>query len=281
MSKIYGRRGNHMRFHYSKIALFSVIILLLAGCATSQTADRESSRANDELRVGVSTGYPPVIFEENGVAQGIEADLAKQLGKDLKLKIRLVKLDPEEQMPALTNGRTDIIMSGASITKAREVRVAFAEPYLKSGLIAVMRTGDAKKYASKESVLNGFVTVAAVKNTIGEVFVKKNFPNAVRKTFLPEGKDGVSELKRRTIDIFVIPAPAAIWLVSGNEADITGLWEPLTEDYLAWAIRKDDERLLMDVNAALERWKQDGTLTEILRKWLPEEYLKRMPLSAK
>lgn len=205
--------------------------------------------------------------------------MARQLGKDLNRPIRFVKLNWEEQIDALTRGKTDIIMSGMSVTKAREVRIVFAQPYLKSGLVAAMRAEDAKKFNSKESILNGFVQVAAVRDTTGDAFVRRNFSNAVRKTFLRSPKDGAYELKRMSIDIFVNDAPSVIWLVSENEADITGFWEPLTEEYLAWGIRKEDEQLLTDVNAALKRWKEDGTLVEILRKWLPEQYLKRMPLS--
>jgi polar amino acid transport system substrate-binding protein len=230
----------------------------------------------NELRVGVSPDFPPMIFQQNGAMTGIEADLARQLGKELQRPVRFVKLNWEELIPALLDGTTDIIMSGMSVTKAREIRVAFAEPYLKSGLVAAMRAEDAKNYSSKESILNGFVTVAAVKDTTGDTFVKRNFPNAVRKMFVPNAQDGVYELKRRAIDIFVHDAPAIIWLVSENEADIAGLWEPFNEEYLAWGVKKDDKNLLTDVNTVLQRWKKDGTLIGVLRKWLPEGYFKKM-----
>jgi polar amino acid transport system substrate-binding protein len=187
-----------------------------------------------------------------------------------------VVLPWEDQIPALLEGRIDIIMSGMSVTKAREIRIAFAEPYLKSGLVAAMRAEDARKYNSKESILNGYVTVAAVKDTTGDAFVKRNFPNAVRKTFLSNAKDGITELKRGVIDIFIYDAPSVIWLVSENEADISGFWEPLTEEYLAWGVRKNDEKFLADVNTVLKQWKRNGTLNSVLQKWLPEEYLKKI-----
>jgi len=56
--------------------------------------------------------------------------------------------DWEDEIEALLNGRIDIIMSGMSITKAREVRIAFTEPYLKSGLLAAFRAEDTKKYTT-------------------------------------------------------------------------------------------------------------------------------------
>jgi polar amino acid transport system substrate-binding protein len=230
----------------------------------------------NELRVGVTPDHPPIIFRQNEAITGIEADLARKLAAELKRPVRFVILPWEDQIPVLLEGRIDVIMSGMSVTRAREIRITFTEPYLKSGLIAAMRAEDAKKYDSKDSILNGYVTVGTVKDTTGDAFVKRNFPNAVRKTFLSNAKDAINELKRRTIDIFVYDAPTVVWLVSENEADIAGFWEPLTEEYLAWGVRKDDEKFILDVNTVLQQWKQNGTLNGVLQKWLPAEYLKRI-----
>ena len=270
-----------MRLHHIKITGLLFLVALFIGCASSQMAEQEAGRSyvqgtGNELRVGVTPDHPPIIFKQNEAITGVEADMAKNLAEELKLHVRFVVLPWEDQISALLDSRIDIIMSGMSVTKAREVRIAFAEPYLKSGLVAAMRAEDAKKYSSKDSILNGYVTVGAVKDTTDDVFVKRSFPNAVRKTFQPNPKDGVNEIKRRAIDIFVYDAPSVVWLVSENEADITAFWEPLTEEYLAWGVRKGDENLLKDVNGILQRWKQDGTLNGILEKWLPVEYLKRI-----
>ena len=266
-----------MRLYRLKMIALLLGAALLIGCATSPQVERDTYKGTtSELRVGVTPDHAPTIFRQSGAITGIEADLARNLGEELRMPARFVVLAWEDQIPALLDGRIDIIMSGMTVTRAREIRIAFTEPYLKSGLVAAMRAEDSKKYNSKDSILNGYVTVGAVKDTTGDAFVKRSFPNAVRKTFLPDPKDGVYELKRRAIDIFVYDAPSVIWLISENEADIAGFREPLTEEYLAWGVRKDDEKLLQDVNGILKRWKQDGTLSRVLGKWLPAEYFKRI-----
>jgi len=269
-----------MKLSLTKIAIFFLFALLFAGCATSMTAGNDSSSyvqsTQNELRVGITPNYPPIIFKQGDTITGVEAELARKLGEELQVPVRFVILDWEDEIPSLLNGTIDIIMSGMSITKAREIRINFTEPYLKSGLVAAFRAEDSKKYTSKDSILKGFVTVGAVKDTTGDAFVKNNFPNAIRKTSFSRAGDGVSELKRRAIDIFVNDAPYVIWAVSENEADISALWEPLTEESLAWGIRKEDGKFLMDVNSILKRWKQNGTLHEVLRHWLPEGYFKRI-----
>lgn len=269
-----------MKLILTKMIFVVLIAFLFAGCATSQVGENSglssAKKSHNELRVGVSPDFPPVIFEQNGNITGIDADLAWKLGEVLKRPVRFVKLDREEKITALLDGSIDIVMSGMSVTKAREIRIAFAEPYLKSGLLASFRAEDAKKFTTKDSILNGYVTVGALKDTTGDAFVKRNFPNAVRRTFFPKAQDGLYELKRRSIDIFVNDAPSIVWLVSENEADMAALWEPLTDEYLAWGVRKEDEQFLMEVNSILKEWRLDGTLNAVLRKWLPEGYFKRI-----
>ena len=85
--------------------------------------------------------------------------------------------------------------------------------------------------------------------------------------------EGLLALRRRTIDMFVHDGPSIAWLVSANEADLAGIFIPLNRENLAWAVRRDDPQLLAQVNQTLAAWKQDGTLSGVLTRWLP--YLKR------
>jgi ABC-type amino acid transport substrate-binding protein len=254
------------------IIIFFILSHVFIGCATTQVSSVEKY----PLRVGITPNYPPIIFKQGNTIVGVEADLANMLAKELGRNIQFIQLAWDDQIPALLEGKTDIIMSGMSVTKARGIRIAFADSYLKSGLVAAMRAEDRKKYTSKEDILESSSAVGAVKDTTAHAFVERNFPNAARKSFLSKASDGASELTRRSIDIFINDAPSIIWLVSENEADLAGLWEPLNEEYLAWGVRKDEETFLMQVNSILERWKKDGILNSVLLKWLPEQYFKRL-----
>jgi ABC-type amino acid transport substrate-binding protein len=267
-----------MKSYLNKITMLFLITLFLTGCATGPVveSDGPSSAQNiqNELRIGVTPDYPPLVFRQNNSITGIEADLAKKLAAALKRPVRFVVLNWDDEIPALLDGRIDIIMSGMSVTRARGVRINFTEPFLKSGLVAAFRAEDAYKYPTKDSILQTYDSVGSVQGTIGEAFVQKTF--IVKKSAYPKAKDGAYELKRRSIDIFINDAPLIVWLVSENEADIAALWEPLTEDQYAWGVRKEDEQLLMEINSILKEWKLSGALNEVLRKWLPEGYFKRI-----
>jgi len=259
---------------YIKIALLILFTFAFSNCTTT-TVEHTKPEPFESLLVGVTPNYPPIMFKQGDEFAGVEADLARLLAIELGKPVKFVELKWDKQIPALLNRETDIIMSGMSITKARGIRVNFADHYLKSGLVAMMLIEHAETYQTVEDVMQNYSNVGVVKGTTSDVFVRNNFPNLLRVIALQEADDAPSTLDRRSIDLFIHDAPSIMWLVSENEADVTALWEPLNEEHLAWAVRRDDEKLLKQVNSILNKWKNDGTLERTLLRWLPPKYLER------
>jgi polar amino acid transport system substrate-binding protein len=256
------RRDGAGRF--GRRALGLAVVLAVLGCA-----GMDGQRSGPApLRIGVTTNYPPMIFRSDGQITGLEADLARQLGWEMQRAIQFVEVRWEDQIPTLQAGKTDIIMSGMSVTDARQIRIAFAEPYFRGGLLAAMRTEDRGRYTTREELLAAPAAVGVVEGTTGDVFVQRNMPNA-RRIAVSRASDGALALKRHTVDLFVHDAPAIVWLISANEADLTALRVFLNREDLAWGLRRTDPELLATVNAALQKWKADGTLDQLLGRWLP------------
>ncbi len=256
---------------YRKLAILVATVFFIIACGTAQnTADVESSSV-EPLRVGITSDYPPLIFRVGKLEDkivGIEADLARQLAKELNRSVRFVEMPWEYQIPSLLAGKTDIIMSGMTVTDARKVRINFTEPYLKTGLSVLMRSEDFSAYQSSEGQLQGFTSIGVQKGTTGDVFVQQHFPN-VNKVPLLEIRDVPPELKRRSIDLFVHDTPAIMWLTSANEGDFSALKLPSQEQWYAWGIRRDNAELITSVNKILTHWKANGTLDQTVKRWLP------------
>lgn len=244
--------------------------------ATSQRQAVQTPAAVAPLRVGVSTNFPPIIFRQNNRILGAEADLARALAQALNRPLEFVELTWERQIPALLGGQIDIIMSGMSITRARAVRVAFTEPYLRSGLFPMMRPEDLGRFATRQKILQTNATVGVVRGTTGDAFVQKNLPRA-RIWYLATGLDAPLALARYKIDLFIHDGPALAWIASENEGQVAVRYEALNEEYLAWALRREDAALRAQVNDVLRLWQEDGTLTTVLQTWLP--YLSEPPPS--
>jgi ABC-type amino acid transport substrate-binding protein len=244
--------------------IVGLAFLGLASCATSPAPPA----GPPPLRIGITSTYPPLVFRSGGPVTGLEVDLAVRLGQVLARRVEFVEVQWEDQIPALVAGRTDIIMSGMSITQARQVRIAFTEPYLETGLSAAFRPADAARFSTREGLLGALAKVGTVAGTTGDVFVQREFPGAQRTAFA-RASDGALGVRRYTVDVLVHDFPAIAWLVSENEAELAYFRGLLTRESLAWAIRRNDAELLSRVNAALQAWRADGSLDAAIRRWIP------------
>jgi polar amino acid transport system substrate-binding protein len=240
-------------------------VLLITGCST--VTDRVHGR-HGPLLVGVTPDYPPVIFKKGDDIVGLEADMAHLLSGELGRPLRFVELKWEQQIPALLDGRVDIIMSGMSITKSRRIRTRFTDPYLKVGLAALTRRKELDTYPGTESVLKSDARIGVEKGTTGDVFVQQHCANARRTAYLHPA-DAALDVQRKRIDVFIHDAPAIHWLASEYEADLVVVPGTFSEEYLAWAVRRNDQALEQTVNDILQEWKKDGTLRRLVQRWLP------------
>jgi ABC-type amino acid transport substrate-binding protein len=220
------------------------------------------------LRVGITPVFPPMIFKEGGKIVGVEADFAKALGQELGRPVKFVEVDWEDHFTALTENRTDIVMSAMSITRPRQFRAAFAKPYLGIAQMALVRREDAHKYAF------GFPTrpegsFGLRKGTTGDFLVQQEFPHAKRKYYAtPE--QGAKALAKKQISLFISDSPTIWWLEGMNEeAGLVAVPIQLSQEPLAWAVRKSDTELLESVNRALEKLHTSGEAATIIRRWIP------------
>jgi polar amino acid transport system substrate-binding protein len=248
-----------------RMALLLLTVLVFSGCAT--TAPEVSYNA---LRVGVTVDSPPLIFNLDGTITGVEADLALKLGKALDRPVDLINLRRDDLIPALIAGKIDIIMAGMTITEVRKALINFSDSYLKSGLATLMRIEDAYRFNSVDDIMGSESSVGAMADTTSETFVREKFTNALNVVPFRRTSDAVYSLKTRRIDLFVFDAPSIVWLVSENEGVLTGFRRRLNVEYLGWGVRKGDDEFLKRVNSVLTNWSQDGTLRQVLMKWLPK-----------
>ena len=249
------------------IIIFSIFLLGLGGCAANGV--KTGQAPVNPILVGVTPNYPPVIFKTNEQITGLEADLARRLAAELRRPIEFVEISWEKQIPTLLEGKIDIIMSGMTITQARQVRITFSQPYLTSGLMIAFTAENASKYTSLKDIMESVPAVGFVAGTTGEVYARDKFREGNRMVPVKSADEAALALKNGRIDIFVYDAPSIVWIVSENEAELKPLPELLNIEYLGWGLRQGDRELLVMVNGLLSKWKNDGTLKETILKWLP------------
>jgi len=244
--------------------------LVLAQSGGGSPAQPPSPFKSKLLRVGVTPDSPPLIFKAGSSYEGVEIDFARLLGKELDRPVAFVSLPWDEQIDALKDGKIDIIMSGMTVTREREEDVAFSPPYLNFGQMAMVRQQDRARFTSVRTLLDTTARVAVIPETTGAAFVKENFENAnVIEFETPDS--AVDAVVRSNADVFIYDSPVILWLSGKREMEnVAPVTISLTIEYLAWAMRPDDEQLQQEVADALLEFEQDGRLQTVLDRWLPD-----------
>jgi ABC-type amino acid transport substrate-binding protein len=221
------------------------------------------------LRVGISPDYPPLAYKQEGRIVGIEADNTRAVGEILGQSMTLVEMPFENLMPALEAGKIDVIMSGFSVTAQRSERVMFTHPYMEMGQMAIMHRDKVAQFAQPWSVYREGVRIGVEKGTTGAAFAQNELKDA-KVTFVADAAAAFASLRKDEIDLYIHDAPTSWQLATATDnSDLISLYSPLTDEKLAWAVRKDDEALADELNRALAKMKGNGTLRYILNRWIP------------
>lgn len=241
---------------------------LVFGLGWASGASPAPSANTEVLRVGVSAKSPPMIFKQGGRITGVEADLAEGLGRELGRRVVFVDQEWENLIDALCEDRIDIIMSAMSITPARRYRIAFTNPYLKVGQMALTRGGEKYSYLlNLASQAEHGVGLKA--GTTADFLVRQEFPRLKRK-YYKSGEEAATALLKKKIDLFISDAPMIWHLASLNETKgLTVMPLILSQEELAWGLRRGDTQLLDAANAYLRKGQDSGEFDRLFSKWMP------------
>jgi len=247
-----------------KKIFFLLASLMLASAAFG--ADSTNNPVKPPLRVGVSPVFPPMVFKQGKELAGVEIDLARALGERLGRNVEFVQVPWKEQIDYLNDGKTDIIMSSMSITMARRYMVNFSKPYAVVGQMALVRRENKHEYVLGFPSRPGG-TIGVMRATTGEFLVQRDFPKSKLKAY-ENGEDAAQALIKKKLGLFISDS-TLVWHLAGRHAadGLTVVPMGLSEERLAWAVRKNDEALLAKVNEFIDNCTQDGTMMKTLRRW--------------
>lgn len=250
-----------------KISFFAAIFAICAaGCASQKNPAIAKMLDRKEIKVGLEANFKPLVFKDGTNIVGIEPNLMAKIGSITGARMTVTEMPWNDLIPALEAGKIDVIMSGMTITEERKKKVNFSYPYIKVGQMGIVRTDSIKDFSSADKVIGTNRKVGFIKGTTGDYFVNAKCLKAFKAPFA-KPSDGIKALADGKIDIFIIDAPI-VWELSNPK--LTPLLEPLTEEYLGWAVRKNDKVLLETMNKCLEQMKKDGTLDSIEKRWVPQ-----------
>lgn len=219
-----------------------------------------------QLVVGTSADYPPYEFHKsvsgNDEIVGFDIEIAKEIAKDLGVKLVIKDMDFKGLLNALESGNVDMVLAGMTPTEERKQSVDFSNIYYKAAQTLVVRTEDKDKIKVIDD-LNG-KGLGVQKGSIQEDIAKNQLPKAEAKA-LGKITDIALALKTKKIDAAIIESPVAKSYVNANKDLSISDIELKTEDAgSAVAVKKGEIDLVNAINKTLDRLTTSKTIDKMV-----------------
>lgn len=220
--------------------------------------------------MGLDDTFAPMGFRDaNDQIVGFDVDLAKEVFQRIGLEVRFQPIDWTMKEAELNNGNIDLIWNGYTITEERKEKVAFTEPYLENRQIVVTLADSpintkADLAGKKVAIQNESSAVDAV-NTEPELVA--SFDQGAPILF-DTNNECFMDLEAKRADAVVADEVLARYYIKQRGAEkYKVLEEYFTEEEYGVGVRKEDTKLLAEINKALDKMREDGTYDEIYQKW--------------
>ena len=246
------------------------------------------------IRIGTEGAYPPWNnINSAGDLEGAEIDFGNEACKRMAVDCEWVTQDWDGIIPALLNGKYDIIIAGMSITEERKQKVNFTNGYMTDGArfavlkdsgladlsIAGMNKVNLNNAGGKEQAAIGQLiaamsgkTVCVQSSTIHQNFLEKHMAGAVETRLYQTVDDHNLDLATGRCDAILADVGSIIDFMETDGGVNIAFTGPTFSggvfgDGVGGAVRKEDTDILEMWNKAIAEMSADGTTAKITKQW--------------
>ena len=220
--------------------------------------------AQQPLRWGAdpSGGAPYVFNDPNHPDQyiGYEKEIVDALAAAMGRRPEFVPSDWETLVSALRRKSFDVIVNGLEPTADRAKQIDFSKPYYIFQLALTVRR-DEQGIGSLSDCKTK--TVGTLGNTAASRLLQKE---GIAMKGYADPIAAYRDLELKRIDAVIMDVPAEVFYTS-KSATLKRAGEPFFRGTYNIGLRKGDDALKTEIDTAINKIIQDGSLEQILRKW--------------
>jgi polar amino acid transport system substrate-binding protein len=252
----------------------AVISLLLAGCGGGEETTTPKVGGVDLIRSGkivtcTHLPYEPFQFEQGGKVVGFDVDMIDLVAKRLAVQQEIFDTPFEgiQSGEALNARQCDVAAAAMTITEERKKKILFSDPYFDADqALLVKKGGGITSFDQLKGKLLGVQTA-----TTGKMYAEKNAaPKGVK---LKDFEDLALELKAvqtGAVAGAINDIPVLLDFAKKNaDVEVAATFE--TGEQYGFGMKMGNQALATVVNEVIAQAKQDGTYTQIYKKWFGVE----------
>jgi len=257
-----------------RTVFIALALLVAAGCSDGTDATSGSTLdavlERGELIIGTEPEFKPFESKnEKGEFVGFDMDMARELAKDLGVKLRIEEMGFPSLIPALKTGMIDLAISGMTATEERAEVVTFSDCYFETGLCLLV---NADSGIEKSEDANGKRFVVK-QGTTGQKNVPLLFPDSKELTTVMQTEgECANEVALGRADAFLYDQLSVLGASKKHAKTTRALLAPLTHEPYAMAVRRGDTMFVERINRFLADIRKDGRY-----KAMRDVYLRELP----
>ena len=242
------------------LVIFLAAFLLTTGC--------NNAPSGKNYLVATDATLAPMSFMSVGNdITGFEPDLMRAVAKEAEINFQFIYVEWAGLFGGLITQKFDMVISSVTVLEERKERMAFSDPYLKSGLALVVRKNQSDIESYADAKKNDFLIGAQI-GTTAYFFLEKD--TAIRKKGYQIYGHAVTDLINGKIDAVLGESTGTLFYKNQHKPlfekiKMTG--EIMTNEHYAIVFRQQDNELMAQINSALKKILLDGTVTQLHRKW--------------
>ncbi len=254
--------------------LTALLVLLsflgFSGINHVQAADDSLQKVKDKgvLVMGTSPDYPPYEFLVNdggkNTTVGIDISIAKQIAKDMGVKLQIKSMDFDLLLVGLQTGKVDMVISAMTPTSERKQSVDFSELYYTAEQSIIVNKADAKLYKDKDSFVGKKI---GVQTGSLQADLAKEQMSSSPQLGLAKYTDLVLALKSHKVEGIVAEEPVALAYVQ-HDPDLALINGKFTldpsENGQAIGFAKGATSLVAAANKSIDKIKKKGLIKQYM-----------------
>jgi polar amino acid transport system substrate-binding protein len=221
-------------------------------------------RAQPALRWGADpSGGAPYVFADPAHPDqyvGYELEMVEALAAAMGRRAEFVPSDWETLVSSLERRQFDVIVNGLEPTSDRARFILFSRPYYAFQLQLTVRQNETRIGSLEDCRTR---TVGTLVNTAASRLLEKE---RIPFKGYQDPVGAYRDLELGRVDAVLMDVPMEMYYARRNPR-LKAAGEPFHRGAYVVGLRKADEALKREVDAAIERIIRDGTLEKILRKW--------------
>lgn len=226
-------------------------------------AELADIKAAGVIRIGTEGTYAPFTYHDSsGALVGFDVELGREVARRLGVKAEFIEGRWDGLIAGLDANRYDAVINQVGITKERQAKYDFSEPYIASKAALIVREDndeikgfdDLKGRKSAQSLTSNYAKMAEAAGA--ELVATEGFDQAIQLVVNRRADATIND--SLSFYDFKKQQPNAPVKIAATQAEAA---------YSGIIVRKGQPELVAAINRALEEIKADGTYRRLSEKY--------------